>query len=66
MAGVRMPVSVQYLTYLNPLRYFMRIVRDLFLKGAGVESLWQSMVALTLFGIVILGLSTLRFHKKLD
>ena len=61
-----MPVSVQYLTYLNPLRYFMRIVRDLFLKGAGVESLWQSMAALTLFGIVILGLSTLRFHKKLD
>jgi len=61
-----MPVPVQYLTYLNPLRYFMRIVRDLFLKGAGMETLWQSMVALALFGVVILSLSTLRFHKKMD
>ena len=61
-----MPEAVQYLTYLNPLRYFMRIVRDLFLKGVGVESLWQSMAALALFGILIFGLSTLRFQKKLD
>jgi|WetSurMetagenome_2_1015567.scaffolds.fasta_scaffold13134_3 ABC-2 type transport system permease protein len=61
-----MPIPVQYLTYLNPLRYFMRIVRDLFLKGAGVESLWQSMLALALFGTAILGLSAVRFHKKLD
>jgi ABC-2 type transport system permease protein len=61
-----MPIAVQYLTYLNPLRYFMRIVRGLFLKGAGVESLWQSILALALFGVAILGLSALRFHKKLD
>jgi len=61
-----MPAPVQYLTYLNPLRYFMRIVRDLFLKGAGIESLWQSIVALAIFGMVILGLSAMRFHKKLD
>jgi ABC-2 type transport system permease protein len=61
-----MPAPVQYLTYLNPLRYFMRIVRDLFLKGAGAESLWQSMLALALFGTAILGLSAVRFHKKLD
>jgi ABC-2 type transport system permease protein len=61
-----MPAPVQYLTYLNPLRYFMRIVRNLFLKGAGVESLWQSIVALGIFGLAILGLSALRFHKKLD
>jgi ABC-2 type transport system permease protein len=61
-----MPVSVQFLTYLNPLRYFMQIVRDLFLKGTGVESFWQQMVALTVFGVTILGLSALRFRKKLD
>jgi ABC-2 type transport system permease protein len=61
-----MPAPVQYLTFLNPLRYFMRIVRNLFLKGAGVESLWQSIVALAIFGLAILGLSALRFHKKLD
>ena len=61
-----MPVSVQYLTYLNPLRYFMQIVRDLFLKGAGIESLWRPMTALMVFGVAILGLSALRFRKKLD
>jgi len=61
-----MPDPVQYLTYLNPLRYFMKIVRNLFLKGAGIESLWQEMIALTVFGVAILGLSALRFQKRLD
>jgi ABC-2 type transport system permease protein len=61
-----MPAPVQYLTYLNPLRYFMRIVRDLFLKGTGIESLWQSILALAIFGLAILGISALRFHKILD
>lgn len=61
-----MPDLVQYITYLNPVRYFMQIVRGLFLKGVGMESLWQEMAALTIFGIAILGLSALRFHKRLD
>ncbi len=61
-----MPDPVQYLTYLNPLRYFMKIVRDLFLKGVGIESFWQEVVALAVFGMAILGLSALRFQKKLD
>jgi ABC-2 type transport system permease protein len=61
-----MPLPVQYLTYLNPLRYFMQIVRDLFLKGVGIGSLWQQMIALMVFGVAILGLSALRFRKKLD
>ncbi len=61
-----MPLPVQFLTCLNPLRYFMQIVRDLFLKGVGIGSLWQQMLALMVFGVAILGLSTLRFRKKLD
>jgi len=61
-----MPDPVQYLTYLNPLRYFMQIVRGLFLKGVGVESLWQEIAALAIFGAAILGLSALRFQKTLD
>ena len=61
-----MPPAAQYLTYLNPLRYFMQIVRDLFLKGVGVASLWQEIVALFVFGVAILSLSALRFHKNLD
>ena len=39
-----MPEAVQWLTYLNPLRYFMEIVRGIFLKGAGVTVLWPQMV----------------------
>ena len=61
-----MPVAVQYLTYLNPLRYFMEIVRGIFLKGVGVEALWPKMLALFIYGIVILGLSAARFRKTLD
>lgn len=61
-----MPEAVQYLTYLNPLRYFITIVRGLFLKGVGVESLWPQMAALSIFGVSILAVSALRFHKKLD
>ena len=61
-----MPPVVQVLTHLNPLRYFIQIVRDLFLKGVGIDSLWQEILALFLFGLAILSLSALRFHKKLD
>ena len=61
-----MPVAVQYLTYLNPVRYFIEIVRGIFLKGAGVSVLWPQMLALTIYGTVVLGLSAARFRKKLD
>jgi ABC-2 type transport system permease protein len=59
-----MPQLVQYITLLNPVRYFMQIVRGLFLKGVGIEALWQEMGALALFGAMILG--ALRFHQRLD
>jgi ABC-2 type transport system permease protein len=61
-----MPVSVQWLTYLNPLRYFMDILRGIFLKGEGAAVLWPQMVALAVYGVTVLGLSALRFQKKLD
>jgi ABC-2 type transport system permease protein len=61
-----MPVAVQYLTYLNPLRYFIDIVRGLFLKGAGFDVLWPQMAALAVFGTGVLGLAVLRFRKTLD
>ena len=61
-----MPLPVQYLTYLNPLRYFMEIVRGVFLKGVGVAVLWPQMLALLIYGTLILGLSAMRFHKSLD
>jgi ABC-2 type transport system permease protein len=61
-----MPMAVQYLTYLNPLRYFIEIVRGLFLKGVGVSVLWPQMVCLAVYGAAILGLSAARFRKTLD
>jgi ABC-2 type transport system permease protein len=61
-----MPQSIQYLTLLDPLRYFIEIVRGLFLKGTGVAVLWPQMVALAVFGVVILSLSAMRFRKRLD
>ena len=61
-----MPESIQYLTLLNPVRYFIEIVRGLFLKGSGVSVLWPQMLALGIFGLVILSLSAMRFRKRLD
>lgn len=61
-----MPVVVQWLTYLNPLRYFIEIVRGIFLKGVGISVLWPQMLAMAVYGVTVLTLSALRFHKKLD
>lgn len=61
-----MPVVVQYLTYLNPLRYFMEIVRGIFLKGVGIAVLWPQMACLAVYGISVLSLSAMRFRKTLD
>ncbi len=61
-----MPLAVQYLSYLDPLRYFIEIVHGLFLKGMGVLVLWPQMACLAVYGVTVHGLSALRFHKKLD
>ncbi len=61
-----MPVAVQWLTYLNPLRYFLVIIRGLFLKGSGPDVLWPQMLALLALGTAVFTVSTLRFKKRLD
>ena len=61
-----MPLIAQWLTFLNPVRYFMEIVRGIFLQGVGIRILWPHMAALAVFGVVILGLSVQRFHKHLE
>jgi ABC-2 type transport system permease protein len=61
-----MPVAVQYFSYLNPLRYFMEIVRGIFLKGIGITVLWPQMLCLLVYGTAVLGLSAARFRKTLD
>jgi ABC-2 type transport system permease protein len=60
-----MPKIIQYFTYLIPLRYFITIIRGIFLKGVGFAELWQESLALFVFGVAILTLSVLRFRKRL-
>ncbi|MDH7500268.1 MAG: ABC transporter permease [candidate division NC10 bacterium] len=60
-----MPRGVQWLTYLNPMRYFLVIIRGIFLKGVGPAILWPQMAALAAMGIFTLWLSTRRFRKTL-
>jgi ABC-2 type transport system permease protein len=61
-----MPQVVQYVTYVNPLRYFLEIVRGIMLKGSGVGLLWPQMLMLLAYGAVIMGVSAARFRKRLD
>lgn len=60
-----MPVAVQWLTYLNPLRYFIVIIRGVFLKGVGFDVLWPQMAALLAYGVATLFIATRRFHKTM-
>ncbi len=61
-----MPYVIQLITYLLPLRYFFTIVRGIFLKGVGLDVLWDEALALFIFGAGILILSIKRFHKRLE
>ncbi len=61
-----MPAPIQYASYLIPLRYFLEIVRGIFLKGTDIAELWPQTLALTAFGATILTLSILRFRKTLE
>ena len=60
-----MPEVVQVFTYLNPLRYFLIIIRGIFLKGVGVAVLWPQMLALLILGSLVLTLAVKRFHKNI-
>ncbi|MFY9741688.1 MAG: ABC transporter permease [Candidatus Sulfotelmatobacter sp.] len=61
-----MPMWLQYLTYLSPLRYFLVVLRGTYLKGVGMEILWPQMLAMAALGTVLLTIAVLRFHKALD
>jgi ABC-2 type transport system permease protein len=59
-----MPKSIQYLTYLNPMRYFMKLVRAIMMKGASIDVLYPEMFAMIIFGAVLFSFSWLRFSKR--
>jgi len=61
-----MPVVIQWFTYLNPLRYYIVVIRGIFLKGVGINILWPYMAALAVIGIIVMTMASLRFHKTLS
>ena len=61
-----MPRWLQLLDYGNPLRYFMVVLRGVYLKGVGLDVLWPQIVAMAALGVVMLTVSVLRFQKSLD
>jgi drug efflux transport system permease protein len=61
-----MPDVMQWLTYLDPLRYFLEVLRGVYLKGVGVDVLWPQMAAMTALGLIMLTISVARFRKSLD
>ena len=61
-----MPRFVQWLTYLDPLRYLLIVLRGTYLKGIGLDVLWPQMLAMAVLGSLLLTISVLRFRKSLD
>lgn len=58
-----MPLPVQWLTLINPVRWFMEIIRELYLKGVGVTILWPQLLALLAIGSLVMGIAVARFRK---
>ena len=61
-----MPPFLQALSYLVPLRYFLIIVRAVLIKGVGLAAVTHEVLALIVFGVVVMGIAVLRFRKRLD
>jgi ABC-2 type transport system permease protein len=61
-----MPALIRLGTYGIPLRYYNTIIRGIFLKGVGLETLWPQALVLLAYGLGILGLASVRFRKRLD
>ena len=58
-----MPTAFQFVSLLDPIRYYLETVRGIFLKGAGVTVLWPQILALAVMGGLILWLASTRFRK---
>jgi ABC-2 type transport system permease protein len=61
-----MPAALRALSYLIPLRYMLIIIRSVILKGVGMASLQNEIVALVIFSIIMLILAARRFRKRLE
>jgi ABC-2 type transport system permease protein len=61
-----MPPFLQFLSYLIPLRYMLIILRGIVVKGVGLEPIFSPVVALAIFGFIIIVAASLRFRKSLE
>jgi ABC-2 type transport system permease protein len=60
-----MPVAVQAITYIVPARYFVALVKGIYQRGVGLETLWPDAVFLVLFATAAAGLAIAKFKKRL-
>ncbi|MGH7596610.1 MAG: ABC transporter permease [bacterium] len=61
-----LPLAWQKVTYLNPLRYYINLPREIFLKAAPLKFLWNEIVPLGVSDLTILAASALKFHKRVS
>jgi len=61
-----MPTVVQWLAEVLPLTHFLRLIRGVMLRGAGLPELWPDVLALVVFTTVMMAAAILRFRKRLD
>jgi len=61
-----MPGWLRVITYVIPLRYMLVVIRGIILKGVGLQILRQEVIALSIFGVVIMLLAAARFRKRLE
>jgi ABC-2 type transport system permease protein len=62
----QMPAVIQVITHIVPARYYMAILRNVFLKGTSVNLMWQDFIGLALFATFLTFLATRAFKKRLD
>ena len=61
-----MPQIFQWLSLAIPMTYYLEILRGVILKGVGIEVLWPQTLALTVFAVVVMGVSVARFRKTIE
>jgi ABC-2 type transport system permease protein len=61
-----MPMIFRHLSWVNPLRHYVAIVRGFLLRGVGIEALWQHILALSIFAVLLLTLSARQFRRQLS
>ncbi len=61
-----MPLFFRLITLINPMRYFIELIRAIFLKGIGVTLIWESMLALGVLSVILLALSVRRVNRRFE